>query len=193
MLSAWRRGSLLDRTTAIATLVPFVATATLMGSLALWLGWATANGSVNVLALLGATTVLALVLLAEPVRQQRAALLVALTEEYVRGAIARGASPLRVVLVHGSRNAVLPLFTRLTLELPAALTAAFVLEQIFGLPGLGEVTINAVRQSDVAWLMTLAVGGAVWAVLALVVADLAYAAVDPRLRATLKQFRRRPV
>jgi ABC-type dipeptide/oligopeptide/nickel transport system permease component len=114
-----------------------------------------------------------------------------LVEDYVRAATARGAGPWRVLLVHGLRNAALPVITRSALELPMALTACFVLERAFGLPGIAEATLQAIEHRDTGWLMTLSLCGAVWAVLALVATDVAYGLLDPRIRHTLMLLRRR--
>jgi peptide/nickel transport system permease protein len=70
-------------------------------------------------------------------------------------------------------------------EIPLALTACFVVERIYGLDGLGAATLDAVARHDTRWLMALSLGGAVVAVLALVLSDVAYASLDPRLRVAL--------
>ncbi len=184
-LSAAHRGRAVDRVVAIAVLAPFVLSPAVLSLLVL--RFAGPIGS----PLLWAVLVLVAVMLADPTRQQRAELLPVLAEDYVRAARARGAGPLRVLFVHGVRNALLPLVTRGALELPVALTASFVVERVFGLEGLGEATVLAVRQANVAWLMVLAMAAAVWAVLALVITDAAYALLDPRLQSALTQVGRR--
>ena len=72
-----------------------------------------------------------------------------------------------------------------------AFTAAFVVEHVLGLHGLGEATIAAVHHGDSAWLMTLTVGASICVVTGLVLTDMAYALVDPRLRHELILLRRR--
>jgi len=191
-LCARLRGSAPERAITAAVLVPYALSPAVLGALGVALGWqrsAHAAGSIGALAL--AAGLLALGLLAEPTRQQRAALLPVLTEEYVRAAAARGVGPLRLYLVHGLRAALFPMVTRAPLELPAALTAVFVLERALGLPGLGDATLAAVASSDRHWLMALVLAGASWAVLSLVVSDVAYALLDPRLRQELLQRHRR--
>lgn len=182
-LSAWRARGHLDRAVATLVMVPYVLSPAVLATLALWLGWPESTP------MLTATLILAAVLVADPTRQQRAELLPVLRTDYVRAAAARGAGALRVVLVHGLRNALLPLVTRAALELPGALTAAFVLEHALGLSGLGQATLEAVASHDVDWLMALAVLAAVWAVIALVATDVAAAIVDPRLRRALSSQR----
>jgi ABC-type dipeptide/oligopeptide/nickel transport system permease component len=130
---------------------------------------------------LGAVGILALALLAAPTAQQSASLSLALSSEYVRAAKARGAGGVRVVVVHALRNALLPVGTLATLEGPMGLGGAFVVERVFSLHGIGEATIRAVQERDVAWLMAISMTAALGAALAVVLGDLAAVVVDPRL------------
>jgi peptide/nickel transport system permease protein len=191
-LSALLRGSAVDRVVGWLVLLPYALSPAVLGALGVALGWhrgPTGSPSFGALALAGA--LLALGLVAEPMRQQRAALLPVLTGDYVRAAMARGAGRLRVVLAHGLRLALFPLATRSALELPVAWTGVFVLERALGLPGLGDATLAAVERGDTAWLMAMVVAGAGWAVVALVLSDVVYSWIDPRLRqAVLGRHRR---
>jgi peptide/nickel transport system permease protein len=184
-LAAYRRERAIDRLISTAVLLPYIVSPAVLALLALWLGAGDSSPMVVVAVLLGLT------LLADPTRHQRSALLPVLTADYVRAAVARGAGPLRVLFVHGLRNAIVPVTTRAATELPMALTACFVLEHVFGLHGLAEVTLEAVKHHDTGWLMALAVSGAVWAVVALVMTDVAYALLDPRMRRVVYQLRGR--
>jgi peptide/nickel transport system permease protein len=170
-----------DRVMAFVTLGPYLLTPAVLGVLFFQAG---PSAPLAVAAVL-----LGLVLMADPARHQRAALLGELGETYVRAAVARGAGTFRAVAVHALRNALLPLCTRAALELPIALTVCFVLERALGLDGLGAATVEAVRQRDTGWLMALALGGAVAAVLALTASDLAHAVVDPRVRQQIQARR----
>ncbi len=183
-IAAWYRGSALDRAIAATVLVPYAASPALLVTAALGFGIELESATVWAVILLAAA------LVADPMRQQRAELLPALAEDYVRAALARGAGRMRVLLVHALRNAMLPVVTRAALELPVALTACFVLEAALGLDGLGAATVTAVTTHDHRWLMALSVAGAIWSVLALVLTDLAYATLDPRLRTALSPHRR---
>jgi peptide/nickel transport system permease protein len=131
--------------------------------------------------IIAATVVLALSLVAAPARQARSALAFVLSKDFVRAAMSRGASHTRAVVMHGLRNALLPVATLAALEAPIALGGAFVVERIFGLQGLGEATIRAVAERDTSWLMALSLFAATAAAVGVVVTDLAYALIDPRL------------
>jgi ABC-type dipeptide/oligopeptide/nickel transport system permease component len=99
----------------------------------------------------------------------------------VRAAEARGAGPLRAIVVHGARWALLPIVTLAALEAPMALGGAFVVERVFGLHGVGELTIRAVQVRDTSWLMVLAIVAAAFAAVFVVLTDLAYVLLDRRL------------
>jgi ABC-type dipeptide/oligopeptide/nickel transport system permease component len=118
---------------------------------------------------------------AAPARQARSALAFVLSKDFVRAAVARGASRTRAVVAHGLRNAMLPVVTLAALEAPIVLGGAFVVERVFGLPGLGEATIRAVAERDTSWLMALSIFTAAGAAVGVIVTDLAYAVIDPRL------------
>jgi peptide/nickel transport system permease protein len=180
-LTAWFRGRPVDRIVSALLLVPYAASPALLAALCLYLGVRAGIG--------WAVALLALALVADPTRHQRAALLPVLSEDFVRAAMARGASRLALVTRHALPHALLPLVTRSALELPVALTGCFVLEAAFHLDGLGAVTVEAALARDHRWLMALSLLGATWGVLSLVLADIGSATVDPRLREVLSPAR----
>jgi peptide/nickel transport system permease protein len=104
--------------------------------------------------------------------------------DYVRTARAKGLSPGRVTGRHVLRNALLPVITMLGLSLPALFSGAVFVEVIFAWPGVGRQLVGAVAARD---YPVVAAGTAVFGALVVVgnlVADLLYAAADPRLRRT---------
>ncbi len=118
-------------------------------------------------------------------RYQRAAMLDVVRQEYVRTARAKGVGTARVIVVHALRNALMPTVTLAGLQLPALLGGAFIVEEVFGLPGLGYETLRAVEAHDAAWLTAMILVAALVTTLGLVASDVAYGVLDPRVRETL--------
>jgi len=118
-------------------------------------------------------------------RWQRSAMLEVMRQDFVRTAFAKGLPSGRVMVVHALRNALMPTVTLAGLHLPALLGGAFVVEEIFGLPGLGYETLRAIEAHDAAWLMAVVLVAAVAITLGLVASDVAYGALDPRVREEL--------
>jgi peptide/nickel transport system permease protein len=105
-----------------------------------------------------------------------------MSEDYVRTARAKGISERRVVYRHGLRAAVTPLATIFGLDVAFALSGAFFTESIFGLNGLGLLTLRAFAQSDLPVLMASVLIGAVILVVMNLIVDLLYTVLDPRVR-----------
>ena len=86
-----------------------------------------------------------------------------------------------MILVYGLRNALIPVLTAAGLLFVGLLTGTVFVETVFGLPGLGSLLIGAVRTSDLPVIQGLALLIGIWIVIANLIIDLAYAAVDPRV------------
>jgi peptide/nickel transport system permease protein len=125
---------------------------------------------------------LALLNAAVVARYQRAAMLDVVRRDFVRTARAKGLPERAVVYRHALRNALLPTITLLGLSFPALLGGAVFVERVFSWPGMGLLTVNAIATRDYP-LVTASVmlGGAMVAVGSFL-ADLLYAAVDPRIK-----------
>ena len=115
-------------------------------------------------------------------RHQRSALLGALRADYALTARALGAGEWRVVWRHAGKNALLPMVTLLGAELPALLSGSVIVEQVFGLRGLGTLGFDAVLARDYPMLLGLTTVGALVTLGGVLAADAAYGALDPRLR-----------
>jgi peptide/nickel transport system permease protein len=111
----------------------------------------------------------------------RAAMIDALSQDFVRTARAKGAAERTVVYKHAFRNALLPVVTNIALELPFLFAGAVATETIFSWPGMGLAYIQAVNGYDYPVLMGILVITAIIVVLANLVADILYAVVDPRI------------
>ena len=116
-------------------------------------------------------------------RFQRAALLEVLPQDYVRTARAKGLAERDVVLKHALRNALLPVITLLGLSLPALVGGTFFVEKVFAWPGMGYIAANAIASRDYDLVTGTVIVGGIMVALGSLLADLLYAAVDPRLRA----------
>lgn len=115
-------------------------------------------------------------------RHQRAALVAALAADFTRTARAVGAGPLRVAFRHALPLALLPIVTLVGGELPVLLSGSVLVEQIFGLRGLGALGLDAVAQRDYPTLLGLAALSALLVLGGTFAADATYRLVDPRLR-----------
>jgi peptide/nickel transport system permease protein len=115
-------------------------------------------------------------------RYMRSSMMETLTEDYIRTARAKGASPSRVLFRHALRNALIPIITLLGLTLPAIVGGAIITETVFNYPGMGFLTTNAATNNDVPLLIGTTFIAAIATVLGNLIADLLYAVVDPRVR-----------
>ncbi|MFN3294296.1 MAG: ABC transporter permease [Gemmobacter sp.] len=115
-------------------------------------------------------------------RVMRSSVLETLNQDYIRTARAKGLSRAQAVLRHAFRNALIPVLTILGLQFSFLLAGAIIIENVFFLPGLGRLIFQGITQRDliVVESVVMLLVGAVIVVNFLV--DLAYAAVDPRLR-----------
>jgi peptide/nickel transport system permease protein len=112
----------------------------------------------------------------------RASMLDALSQDYVRTAKAKGLPGRKVTFKHALRNALLPVVTNIGLEIPFLFTGAIVTETIFSWPGIGKLTIDATTKFDYPVLMGVLLITSLVVVLANLLADIAYAVVDPRIK-----------
>ena len=100
----------------------------------------------------------------------------------MRTARAKGLATRRVVVRHAFRNAALPLVTLVALDLPMVFSGALFTETIFSWPGMGRLFFQSALRRDYPVLMAIVMFTSVLIVLANLLADLAYAYVDPRIR-----------
>jgi len=115
------------------------------------------------------------------VRYARSSMLEVLGEDYVNAARAKGLRDWAVIVRHAFPNALIPLITVIGLRLPTLFGGSVIVEQIFHWQGMGTLNIWAVLNQDYTLLMGLNMISAVLVLLANMLADIAYAAVDPRI------------
>jgi peptide/nickel transport system permease protein len=115
------------------------------------------------------------------VRLVRASLLEVMPQDYIRSARAKGLSERVVLYKHALRNAALPVITVLGLQFSQLLIAAVVVEQVFGLPGLGSVALLAITSRDYPLVQGVVLVVAAFIVVNNLIVDLLYAYLDPRI------------
>ena len=127
-------------------------------------------------------TVLGTIPMAVIARMTRSSMLEVLREDYMRTARAKGLSPARVVLVHGLRNALIPVVTVLGLQVGSLLGGAVLTETIFSWPGIGKWIIDAIGRRDYPVVQAGILVSALVFIGVNLVVDLLYGVVNPRLR-----------
>jgi peptide/nickel transport system permease protein len=199
VISALRQYSRLDYLLTLwafvgISLPEFFAGIILIYLLAVKLGWVPTSGMMtsggqfnwgdNLQHLIMPALALALGNVSTLMRYTRMSVLDVVHQEFVITARAKGLAEAQVVLGHVFRNALLPLITIIGLMVPSLVSGAIVIESIFQWPGMGTLYLDAVQNRDYATIMGLALITATTVLLSNLVADLAYAVADPRIRYT---------
>jgi peptide/nickel transport system permease protein len=125
---------------------------------------------------------LALTAAAAYTRLTRAAMLDVLGEDFVRTAAAKGLTRNRVIYRHALRAAITPVTTQFGIDLGVLLGGAVVTEQIFGLPGLGQIAVQSIVTQDLPVIVAIVTLASAFVVLANIAVDILYAFLDPRVR-----------
>jgi peptide/nickel transport system permease protein len=115
-------------------------------------------------------------------RLTRSSMLEVLGEDYIRTARSKGLSEERVVYRHGLRSALTPVVTQLGVDLGGLLGGVIVTEQVFGLPGLGQLAWQSVTNQDLPVIIGTVLVASAFIVVANLLVDLGYALLDPRVR-----------
>src|SRR5512145_3358785 len=103
-------------------------------------------------------------------------------KDYVRTARAKGLSELRVLFTHVLKNAMIPILTGVVVVIPLLFMGSLLSESFFGIPGLGSYTIDAIQAQDFAVVRSMVFIGSVLYILGLLLTDLSYTLVDPRIK-----------
>lgn len=128
------------------------------------------------------TLALAAIVVATVARFVRTEMLEVLGQDYVTLATAKGLSKVAVVYKHVIRNSLIPLVTVIAPLAVGILTGSLVIEQIFAVPGLGEMFVTSIRVNDYFVITGLAMFFSLFFILALLVQDILYGVIDPRIR-----------
>lgn len=128
------------------------------------------------------TVVLALVLVAQWSRYTRSSFMEVINQDYIRTARAKGLSEPRILFRHAFPNALAPLIALAGIQLPWLFSGALVTETIFGWPGMGRLFVDALTMKEYPVLMGMVIITAAAVVIGNLLADVANAAIDPRIR-----------
>ena len=196
IVSATRRGGWIDRLATVTSSIGIALPSFWLGLMlvllfSLTLGWLPATGYVPLAQdpaawlrhiLLPALT-LGVAAAAESTRQLRGSIIEVLQQDYVRTARAKGMRTRKVIGKHVLKNASVPLVTVIGLQVTLLLGGAIVVEQVFGVPGLGQVAISAVTTRDIPVIQGVVLVAVLVAMLSNLLVDLAYGYLNPKVRA----------
>jgi ABC-type dipeptide/oligopeptide/nickel transport system permease component len=192
IVAALRPNGWIDNGIRVATTVTFAMPAFWLGLMlalifGLELGWFPVSGYegglVGILKTLTLPALaLGLALSAVVVRTLRSSLLDVLQTEYIEAARSRGLSERRIIVKHALRNSFMNTLTILTVNIGFLIGGTVVLEQVFQIPGLGQLLLTAVQKRDYELVQALALLAGATVVLASLAADIVQAFLDPRVR-----------
>lgn len=115
-------------------------------------------------------------------RVMRSEMIETMQADYIRTARAKGLHPFQVVVGHGVRNALLPIVTLMGLSFPLLVSGAIITEQIFNWPGMGRLALESIDSLDVPMIMGVVLFAAIFVQVGNLLADVAVALLDPRVR-----------
>lgn len=114
-------------------------------------------------------------------RQMRGGMLNVLEMDYIRTARAKGLKKQVVIWKHAFRNSLIPIITLFANIFPAAISGSFIIEVIFSIPGMGQLTLQAIFQRDYPIVFTVLMFSSILTLVGILIADILYAFVDPRI------------
>jgi ABC-type dipeptide/oligopeptide/nickel transport system permease component len=187
IVSAVRRGSLIDRVAMVGAVagqaVPIFWLALLLITLfGVYLRWLPVFGRGSLAHLVLPAVSLSTVILGRLARLVRSSMLEVLGQDYVRTARAKGVAEPRELAAHALKNAAIPIVTLLGLQFAQLLGGAVVTETIFAWPGIGRLVVEAIFNRDFPVVQGVVLVVSLIFVTVNLLVDLAYAALDPRIR-----------
>ncbi len=124
-------------------------------------------------------------------RMTRSTMLEVIRQDYIRTARAKGATENKVIYGHALRNALLPVVTVIGVNFGFALGGSIVIEQVFSIPGLGQLMINSIRTKDTPMVLASVLCAAVFASFVNLLVDILYSYIDPRLTSQYSSVKKR--
>ena len=186
IISAVKQYSALDHICVVTALVfacipGFWLGLMLMMLFSLKLGWLPSYGAESLKNFILPTLTVSMTSAAGVLRLTRSAMLETIRQEYIRTAKAKGASKKRIIIKHALRNALMPVVTTLGTSFGASLGGAIIAETVFAMPGMGTLITTAIRQKDIPMVMGSTLFLAVLFSLIILLVDILYAVIDPRI------------
>lgn len=124
---------------------------------------------------------LGLFTVAEIARLMRNKMIEVMEQDYIRLAKAKGVSPIGIIFKHSLRNAILPVVTVIAPAIAGVLTGSFVIETMFGIPGLGKYYVSSIIDRDYTMVLGITIFYSAFLILMMLVMDIVYALVDPKI------------
>ncbi len=121
------------------------------------------------------------------VRMTRSSMLEVIRQDYIRTARAKGASESGVIIKHGLKNALLPIITVLGVEFGSMLGGGMIIESVFAIPGIGSMTVDAIRTSNTPLVIASITFSAIAISIINLIVDILYVYIDPRLKSNIKR------
>ena len=187
VLAAVRRGSLVDRSISLFTLLGLSLPNFVLGPLVILLfsielGWLPVSGREGLAYLILPAFTMGGVMAAITTRMVRASMLEEIHQDYVRTARAKGLSESRVMFRHALQNGLIPVLTVMGLQLGNLLAGAIIIETIFSWPGLGQLLFQAISARDYPLVQGSILTIALTYIIVNRLTDVVYSFVDPRIR-----------
>ena len=195
VLAAWRHGGWLDRALMGFSVLGFSIPSFVLGYVLIWLfslhwqllpvqGYSRLENGVGpwLKHLILPSIALSIIYVALIARVTRAAVAEAMTEDYIRTARAKGISEARVLVRHGLANAAVPIVTVIGIGVALLIGGVVVTETVFAIPGLGQLTVDAVLSRDFPLIQGIILFFSVIYVFINLLVDLSYLVFDPRIR-----------
>jgi peptide/nickel transport system permease protein len=187
IISAVKQYTLIDKISLISALLLTSMPAFWLGLMlillfSLRLGWLPATGVDTLVHFILPCVTLAAAMMASLIRMTRSNMLEVIRQDYIRTARAKGAKEMSVIYKHALRNALLPVITIIGLNFGGLLGGTMIIESVFAMPGLGTLTINAIRMKDTPTVMSSILFVAIFAGIINLIVDILYVYVDPRIK-----------
>lgn len=124
------------------------------------------------------------------VRMTRSSMLEVVRQDYIRTVKAKGAGETRIIIKHALKNALLPIVTIIGVEFGSLLGGGMIIESVFAIPGIGSMTVNAIRMKDTPLVIASITFVAIAISFINLIVDLLYVYIDPRLKTSIEQASR---